>query len=203
MRRRALATIAMLLLLSGTLVPRLAAAEEASPAAPTNLVPAAPPPAPPDAGPPRWYGWQGLGCDLVALAFVSAGAALENTPANDPYEKGLIAAGAGVYLLGGPLVHQLNGNTVAGSKSLALRLGLPLLGAGAGYVLGSGAPGDDGPSIQLGLALIGAASGGVVAVLIDDLVLGRDHPRAHGSTWSPAVSPSRSGAMTFGVVGMW
>jgi hypothetical protein len=206
MRNRTLVVTAMIVALA-TSAPLVAAAAEpaaaASPDSRPDLIPTAPAPAPQDAGRSHWYGWQNLGVDLAAATVVGFGLALDNTPANDAMEKTLIATGAGIYLLGGPLVHLAHHSPQRSGASLAWRVGLPLLGAAGGYLLASPANGDDGPPIRFAISMIGAGAGGVAALVFDDLFLAREQEPGHAPTWAPTLAPTGSGGMTLGVAGLW
>lgn len=64
---------------------------------------------------PRWYGWQTLMVDGISIAWVGASGVLE-LPA-------LTVASIGMWLLGSPIVHLVNGNGGGAAMSFAIRLG--------------------------------------------------------------------------------
>lgn len=73
----------------------------------------------------RWYGWQTLALDGLALT------ALVATPSqyvdDESAGTGLFYAAIGTFVLGGPIVHAAHGNWGRAAGSAALRLGAILL----------------------------------------------------------------------------
>ena len=102
----------------------------------------------------------------------------------------LLAASAGTYSLGPAIVHISEGQPLQAGASVALRLGLPVLG-------GMALSGDDGGDSGLGVAL---GMGG--AILIDWLVLSKKTRRVtpKQASWSPTMTPTDGGA-AFGIAG--
>ena len=98
---------------------------------PTAVAPQPPPvapiaPEPPATAQTRWYGWPLLITDAAALS-LAARLIAENSGDG----KALLLS-ASVFLLGGPIVHAANGHATRGAYSVALRVGLSLLGWAAG-----------------------------------------------------------------------
>lgn len=112
-----------------------------------------------------------------------------------------IAAGAG-YLAAGPVMHAAQGEPAHTGWSIALRLGMPLVGAAIGSQLGrlASCDGDENghcEEIREGLSpLLGAGVGAVTALAIDWAALSRRSPRA----WRPTVTASDR-AVSLGVGG--
>ena len=75
----------------------------------------------------RWYGWQTLTVDAVPAALFSSA-----LPANEGQEVVLWGLGSVSFALGGPIVHAAHGRPLTAFGSLALRLGLPVLGMSIG-----------------------------------------------------------------------
>lgn len=80
---------------------------------------------------------------------------------------GLMAASAGGYLLGGPIVHGSRDRWLAAGASLALRAGLPTVGAIAADKIAKNNGGGDSP-------IWPPLSGMAIAVVVDWFVLARD-----------------------------
>jgi hypothetical protein len=124
------------------------------------------PEAPPDKTRQRthWYGGQTLAVDgaSVGLLLVAAGT-------DAPVVAGIAAFG---YALGPPIVHFTHGRVAAGFGSLALRVGLPLLGGS----LGASAATCHAEEIYCGLAEagVGILIGISAAITIDAAVLARE-----------------------------
>lgn len=192
--------------------PEEVAAEPPKAEPPQAKAPAAPPaPCPPPAPvakpkraepPPQtvWYGWQTILADAGAVTLaVSSGLLEENKGAP-------LAAGLGVYLLGAPLIHAVNGQLGKGAGSFGLRLGAPIAGTVGGLALGvATCPADDGlnngPYCQIGLAALGGLAGIITASVVDAAVLAKKEVRpARALSIAPSVVPSRQGT-TFGLAG--
>jgi hypothetical protein len=110
-----------------------------------------------------WYGWQIALVDvaaagsIVAWTKVISGKSLADARQATP----LLASGALIYVLGGPIIHGALHHNPAAGRSLILRLLLPL---GAG-LLGAYA-GGQGVGLAVG-AMDGFALGAVAAMAID------------------------------------
>ena len=83
---------------------------------------------------------------------------------------GLAYLGAGVFGLGGSVVHLAHGNVGAGLGSFALRTGLPILGLLGGVASAGNCTGE---ACSLGPGVAGFALGTVAASLIDVTLLAR------------------------------
>jgi hypothetical protein len=112
--------------------------------------------APAEPTPPRtdWYGWQTLVPDVTGIALMGTGLSYGG-------DRSLFLAGAGIYLLGAPVIHFVHARPGEGSADLILRAGLPV----AGFLVGA-VGGLDG-------ALLGFLGGAVAASLIDTIWLAR------------------------------
>ena len=151
-----------------------------------------------------YYGWQIF---LTDAASVAAGFAA----GGDDLNRGLAVFGSG-YVLGGPIVHLSHGNPGHALGSLALRVGLPALGAWA--LFGPERACHDTPDTEgsCGEDVIARAVAGVVlgalgvttASLLDWTVLGlsvEEVPVERGLTLVPQVSAGADGSLQFGVLG--
>lgn len=152
--------------------PRGSGAEERAASAPTLL-------AGTSAG-PRWYGWQVLIPDAIALALFSSSAL-----SHDRFGP-LGLAGAVVYGIGGPGVHWFHGRIGEGFGSVGLRL----LGAGVGFGLALITPAS---GLAQDLLIIGPP---VVAMLVD-IALNSTETRTFArtravphSTWGLGFAPT-------------
>jgi hypothetical protein len=142
----------------------------------------------------RWYGSWGLAVDGVALTFASLGLFDGNAP--------LCLVGAGIYLIGTPLIHVRHHQPGRAAGSFLLRAGLPALAALVGYDAGVASWTDDHTSdshndrMSLGIGgfLLGALAGGAVAAVIDDLLLARE-PTGKEPTVRVAFLPTARGAI--------
>ncbi len=165
------------------------------------------------AAPTRWYGWQSLPIDALAVTVLALSA---STSSDAIFDEGrLLTVGAvGIYLLGGPLVHLGHGHRQRAADSLGLRLGAPLaagfLGAALGYVTTpergelENRCNDCGALRALGGGMIGVGIGMLASIVIDDFVLARETIPAHAPRWTLTVAPaSASGGLDFGVAGTW
>lgn len=152
-----------------------------------------------------YYGWQIL---LTDVASVAAGVAVGK---DDHPDKGFAVFGGG-YVLGGPIVHLSHGNPGRAVGSLALRVGLPALGAWA--LFGPEPECHDTPETEgsCGEDVIARAVGGTLlalvgmttASLLDWTVMGlsiEEVPVEPGLTLVPQVSAGGGGSLQFGVLG--
>jgi hypothetical protein len=152
------------------------------------------------AGAERWYGWQTLLTDVGSLSLVGIGAAVTDSSASRGKAVAitLSAVGAIGYALGGPIVHFENGQKSNAIASLALRAGLPVGGALAGYLVGLGsctAHDDSGVPCPVAMSMIGGVSGLGAAVLVDALGLGYGPIASSRGTvvFAPTVEAAQSG----------
>jgi hypothetical protein len=120
-----------------------------------------------EVGPRRWYGWQVMSADAIALAAAGSTALVADAVDGDPSTVGG-AVFAGGYVLGGPTVHALQGRYGRAAGSLALRVGGPLLFGVLGYHLDPGdGGGEDADEDIADSAQLGIAVGTVGALLLD------------------------------------
>ncbi len=89
--------------------------------------------------PRTWYGWQVLAVDGASALSLTTAAVLASTAFGargsglaDGASLGLLFGGAGIYMLGSPIVHAAHGRPAATAASVGVRVGLLT----AGYLLG-------------------------------------------------------------------
>lgn len=168
------------------------------PAAPPALPapeppPSSPPrPAPPLAAPPgptrTWYGSEVLGADALALSMFVVAA---------QQDSGTFAAlGLGTYLLGGGVVHVVEGRGGTAVASVGLRAGAPIVGGALGLLTCTSGDGL-GCLGKLGVGLLG---GVVTAITIDAGVFAYKDVPPKQPTWSPQASFSK-GRGLLGITG--
>ncbi len=149
-------------------------------------------PAPADAK--EWYGAPMVFADVASVASIVIGLVVEDH--HSKAAPGLLIAGAGAYLSGGPIVHVVQHRTRTGVTSLALRGAAPLAGALAGTIVGAAigsrmSCGANDNCAFGGLApgfAVGLAAGGITAMVVDDATLAR-RKASHGSP-GLAVTPT-------------
>jgi hypothetical protein len=148
----------------------------------------------------RWYGWQTLLTDVGSLSLVGIGVAVidSSTDRGKAFAIGLSAAGAIGYALGGPIVHYEHGQKNNAVASLALRAGLPVGGALAGYLVGlGGCTGNEdlGVPCPVAVSMVGGLTGLGAAVLVDALGLGYGPVESARGTvvFAPTVEAARTG----------
>jgi hypothetical protein len=152
------------------------------------------------AGRERWYGWQTLLTDAGSLTLVGIGAAATDSSAQrgKTLAIALSAAGAIGYALGGPIVHFEHGQKNNAIASLALRAGLPVGGALAGYLVGLGGctgTHDAAVPCPVAMSMVGGITGLGAAVLVDALGLGYGPIESSRGTvvFAPTVEVAQSG----------
>src|SRR5262245_45286555 len=91
-------------------------------------------PAPPDAT--EWYGAPVVVTDVAALALFVGG--MVSADHGSKAGSGLMLAGLGTYLIGGPTVHLVQHRATTGIASFALRAATPLAAGVAGGIVGGG-----------------------------------------------------------------
>jgi hypothetical protein len=160
----------------------------------TNPGPTATPPAlTATDGPFRRYPAETLLVDASALVLVITGAAVQSGP--------VAASGGVVYLLGAPFVHLYEGDD--GSRfasSLGLRVGLPVLGALTGLVIGSQhCDADLACGFRaLGVSVLLAGAGVLGAVAIDAEYIAKRRQRPQSALLLPRIGPDWVGAQAIG-----
>ncbi len=148
-----------------------------------------------------WYGWQIMLADLGAITTLSVGGVLTGNSSSFAFIP--ITGGAAFYA-GGPLVHVAHRNGQAATKSLLLRLLVPIGGAALG--VGAGALFDSRhqdcsegcAKIFLGIAGFGA---GMLGAMGTDWVTAREPmpalriaSDAAAPSWAPTLAVTRQGA---------
>ncbi len=132
-----------------------------------------------------WYGWQTFLADAVSAGLFAGGIAARN---------GAIAVVGGIgYVAGAPTIHGLHGSSTRTGLSVALRLGLPLLG----YLIADGMstckdPAEEPCDLP---GAMGATGGALLAAPIDWFAV----------SWEPAqvrVVPSVSWQKHGGTIGL-
>jgi hypothetical protein len=150
-----LVTAASVLVLAvSLLLPRLAAAEEP----------------PPDEAPTEshWYGAPILAADAAAFGLVYVASQYDDD-GND-VAQGVELLGLSALVANGAIGHGMNGHGGRAAESLALRLGLPLLGMALARSTCDAGPSED--CNDSGMS--GAALGLFTAIVFDDLLLAVD-----------------------------
>jgi len=177
-----------------------AAAGQTLPAVAEPQPPAAPPiAAEPTAAPPetRWYGWQTLAPDAVAVGLAMVAAHVGEKADQVATARGLLALSAGIFLADGPIVHALHGQPGRAGWSLALRLGLTLLGGAAGLGVGESCRTQyvyDHEGCQFEYGFYGLVFGAATAALVDAAIVGHEPVTARArSAPSIAFTPLRDG----------
>jgi hypothetical protein len=134
----------------------------------------------------RWYGTPMLVADATALAAFGVAPHLEGT--NAP--TALVVSGLAAYVVVSPVVHLLHDHGDRALGSLALRLGLPILGAMMGIPLGGSCHTDDDSCVSRGL-YYGTLIGLGTAAIVDQLMAfdRRERPaRSHGLSVAPTLA---------------
>jgi hypothetical protein len=140
------------------------------------------------------YHGQMVVADVATLALVFVGG-----------EAGISAAGL-TYLIAGPSIHLAHGQGHRAAGSLALRLGVPVVGAfGAAWLARSrdscSEDDEDCDDGALVAAVLGAGAGMLAAMLIDDAMLSGPVRRKPARVeWAPRVTAT-TGRLGVGVVG--
>jgi hypothetical protein len=151
---------------------------------PPGMTPSLEPAAPPlELG----YRWQTALSDGAAVGLFMLGASSNSS--------GLADAGLGTYLLGAPIIHLSHNRPGRAAGSLALRLGLPILGVMVGlkshaHSCPNGDICDEGPGAEAVLGLLG---GVVAASVIDTAFLAKGDEAPARPSWSPAVTANQHG----------
>jgi len=154
------------------------AAAQAPPALPERWPEAAPPIPIGPAAPvqERWYGWQTLLTDAGAITLTIALTANADER-DDAAVIGAFVIGASVFALGSPIVHGAHDHWGKAGVSLALRLGLSLIGAAIGAGIGADSCSQyvyDHEGCAIGYGALGLIAGATTAVIVDAAVLARE-----------------------------
>jgi hypothetical protein len=162
-------------------------------------VPPAPPEPGPEAGPSipiapavpvpeRWYGWQTLLTDAGAITLTIALTASADEH-DDAAVIGAFVIGASAFALGAPIVHVAHGHWGKAGISLALRLGLSLIGGAIGAGVGADSCSQyvyDHEGCAVGYGVLGLIAGATTALIVDAAGLAREPAPA------PAPVPARN-----------
>lgn len=136
----------------------------------------------------RWYGWQILMGDGVAVSL----AALAGAVRNDAGASALGFASSLAYLGASPLIHSSHGPSWRVLGSLGLRLGLPTAGLFIGFVAARrcafNSGGCDGALVGAGLGILSAMAIDAALLAHEDVRIGAD---GEAVAWmAPFVVPS-------------
>ncbi len=158
--------------------------------------------------PERWYGWQIIPLDVLAITGMVVGFTKDNSA--------LMWGSVGLFGAGPPLVHFANGQFSRGGGSFASRTVGPIVGAGIGFYAGLFAipfidcSGDDFGFCFLAGPIYGAAIGaGLIAVaapFLDSGFLAWKPQAEEGQSETglmivPSTGVTDDGRMTFGLAG--
>jgi hypothetical protein len=146
----------------------------------------------------RWYGWQTLAVDAVAMTAFAYGIERRagDVFSSDRGGEAFAYGGFGAYLLGGPAVHMLHDRPGPALGSFGLRVAAPLVGMYAGAAMagcGHGSADSDGNACGLQESGIGILVGAGTAIALDAILLAREETsssdRPLKSAARPRVSP--------------
>jgi hypothetical protein len=132
----------------------------------------------------KWYGWQTLAVDTVAIVGMFT--------LRDQDAGGTFALG---YVLASPMVHLVHDHGGRGAASLVLRT-LPLALMVTAVVDCEGDC-DDSKFLAVGLGST------TLVALFDGFLLGYERVAPPAPPWTPAVTPAQGGGATLGVAGTW
>jgi hypothetical protein len=127
------------------------------------------------------YRLQVIAADALSVGAVLAGFAIDNYAHTPRVPQVLAAAGLGGYALGGPIIHMQHRQSYRGAISLALRVGLPIVGAAVGAWSATCTPGEWFCGVSEGVA--GFAIGAGAAMVIDSAFI---VPSSDSATPEPA-----------------
>lgn len=111
------------------------------------------------------YRLQVIAADALSVGTVLAGFAVDSYAHTARVADVLVAGGLGGYALGGPIIHMQHRQSYRGALSLALRVGLPIVGAAVGARSATCTPGEWFCGVGEGVA--GFAIGAGAAMVID------------------------------------
>jgi len=152
--------------------------------------------------PVRWYRGEMLLADTAAVGVGVIGLSFADSGGGYRAVEWYYLPGALAFAAAGPIVHGLHHDSTGAVESLALRIGLPLVGA----MLASASYGKscyDGCSdTNFGMEVMGGIAGAATALIIDDGFLAHERP-APRPGWTPVLTPTRNGGATVGIGGMF
>jgi hypothetical protein len=116
----------------------------------------------------RWYGWQTLVVDGVAVASLPL-AGVVSSGGNENAAQSILVGGLLTYYIGAPTVHFAHGRVGIGFASLGLRVALPIVGAGLAVATCHDDTGEFG---CFGPVFLGLAGGIITPIVLDAAVFG-------------------------------
>lgn len=145
--------------------------------------------------PTVWYGWQTLASDTpAAIAAVAS-----YTTDNRALQPILGLSAVAVYLVVPPVVHIAHGRGKVAAFDLALRLGLPFVGAAVAWGVGTVADTHHDDLMPLAYGAWGLIVGGAGAAVIDATAFaherGQPQPPTTALSWTPTVTRVGNGAI--------
>ena len=143
----------------------------------------------------RWYGWQTLAVDAVAMTAFAYGIerGAGDVFSSDRGGEAFAYGGFGAYLLGGPAMHLIHDRPGSALGSFGLRMAAPLVGMYAGSAMagcGHSSTNRDGEPCGLTESGIGIVVGAGTAIAIDAIFLARkETPGAEQRRQRAALRP--------------
>jgi hypothetical protein len=138
----------------------------------------------------RWYGWQTLISDGLAIGTVAYAIASADDGEEGDSDAHLFIAGELTYFLGPPTIHWAHGHVGKGFGSLAIRLGSAVV-AIIGAIQDMSVLGDGDSDPPNGLMVAGAL-GMIAAIPLDAAVIANEDVPAqeaeHAGSWIDTVS---------------
>jgi hypothetical protein len=175
------------------------AAGQVPPALPERWPEAAPavPIAPPAPQNMRWYGWQTLLADTSAITLTLLLTISVNQQHDDTAVIGAALIGAAAFTFAAPSIHAVHGNWGRAGISLALRLGLSLVGAAIGAGIGESECSQyfyDHEGCAVGYGFAGLIAGAATALIVDAAAVAREAVPARAREHAMLLfTPIRSG----------
>lgn len=139
-----------------------------------------------------WYGWRNLIADGAAALIGIGGLVGWGLSDGSPEGVGVMIAGAGLYVFGGPIAHLTKGNWGRSLISLGMRIGGPTLGGLAGFGLCSIGDCDEVAAVLTGF--VSVFLGVVVPAGLDAGLVAREKVEVR-----PAISAVPNGPRTLGL----
>jgi hypothetical protein len=133
------------------------------------------------------YRLQIITADALSVGTVLAGFAVDRYAHTSLVSGVLVTGGLGGYALGGPFIHMEHHRSYRGALSLALRVGLPIVGAAVGAWSATCTPGEWFCGVGEGVA--GFAIGAGAAMVIDSAFI---VPWSDSATSEPARAATAS-----------